>query len=177
MTTETLRQRLVAAIEAAGSYAVGDQPAPAAILWPDGQRLWEQVVPSLRPELNVITYGDYVELSAQGPSYWIRCALARTIHLDLAGDGSTPIIYLPGVSREDLGAGEDSPEAIRPLIELQYRGAFWAQPNNRDWTPTAFLMNRDHGLGITVRQDDATQKALTVSLEIALDQSVEWFLA
>ena len=51
-----------------------------------------------------------------------------------------PIIYLPGVERGQLRAGEDCPDDLKPLVELMYRGALWHHPNGRDaWSVTAFL--------------------------------------
>ena len=63
--------------------------------------------------------------------------------------GRVPILYLPGVSRQDLRAGGDCPLDLQPLIELQYRGAVWHQRNGRDWTVEAFLTSED-GLGLDI---------------------------
>jgi hypothetical protein len=56
-------------------------------------------------------------------------------------EGVVPIFYLPGVSRQDLRAGEDCPRHLQPLVELQYRGRVWHQRNGRDWTIDAFLVS------------------------------------
>src|SRR5437867_12605340 len=39
--------------------------------------------------------------------------------------GTTPIFYLPGISREKLRAAEDCPQELSALVELQYRGVMW----------------------------------------------------
>ena len=42
-----------------------------------------------------------------------------------------PVIYLPGVSRQDLRAVETCPDHLKPIVELQYRGVIWSQINAR----------------------------------------------
>ena len=39
----------------------------------------------------------------------------------------TPVIYLPHVPLAALRAGDDCPEPVRALVELQYRGTVWYQ--------------------------------------------------
>jgi hypothetical protein len=43
---------------------------------------------------------------------------------------TVPILYLPNVSRQLLRSPEECPEELKPLVELQYRGAVW----NDEWT-------------------------------------------
>ena len=79
-----------------------------------------------------------------------------------------PIIYLPGVARQDLRAGEECPDGLKPLVELLFRGALWRQPNGIDWTVNAFLTSRKT-LGLDVAGDRATSEALLRALaEVAL---------
>ena len=78
--------------------------------------------------------------------------------------GATPIIYLPGVGRQALGAAETCPTHLKPLVELQYRGACWTQRNGRDWTVEAFLVSGDGGLGLNVARDAATRQSLLRAL-------------
>ncbi|MGV8040232.1 MAG: hypothetical protein AB2L07_09180 [Thermoanaerobaculaceae bacterium] len=47
----TVLDALVAALKAAGEYNRNDQVAPAAVLWPDGERRWEPLLGALRKEL------------------------------------------------------------------------------------------------------------------------------
>ena len=77
---------------------------------------------------------------------------------------ATPIIYLPGVSRQELRAVEDCPKALQPLAELQYRGLIWTQANSRDWSVAAFLQSPNGGLGVEVGSDTATREALDRAL-------------
>ena len=49
---------------------------------------------------------------------------------------------MPGVARQDLRAGEECPDRLKPLVELLYRGALWHHPNGGDWTVNAFLTSR-----------------------------------
>ena len=141
---------------------------PAAILWTDAERNWESVIWQLKkliPEL--FTLGEYRPDDRQGPSFWLKCAVARALGTGLP-EGVAPVIYLPGVSRADLRAIETCPRALQPLAELQYRGVFWSQLNGKDWTVNAFLSAKKGGLGLEVAQDHATQEALRRVVEAGL---------
>src|SRR5438093_1446810 len=60
---------------------------------------------------------------------------------------------------------EECPEELKPLVELQYRGAVWTQLNGKDWTIEAFLMSENGGLGLEVGRDNATRNALLGALD------------
>ena len=59
-----------------------------------------------------------------------------------------PVLYLPGVGRQDLRAVESCPESLKPLAELQYLGVIWSQVNGKDWTILTFLKSDQDGLGV-----------------------------
>lgn len=90
-----------------------------------------------------------------------------------------PILYLPGVAREDLRAGDGCPESLKPLVELMYRGTLWLHPKGRPWTPAAFLGSAK-GLGLDVARDSETHRALASALpevaplEVAHLQGRRW---
>jgi hypothetical protein len=102
--TVTVLERLIEVIEASLTYDHNVQVAPTALLWPDRVRQWEHVVKRVRDKLPVFTFGDLDASQDQGPAYWIRCAVAGTLGSEVA---STPVVYLPGIAREDLRAVED----------------------------------------------------------------------
>jgi len=54
---------------------------------------------------------------------------------------------------------------LRPLVELQYRGAVWHQRNGRDWTVEAFLTS-EQGLGFDIALDNRTREAMLRSLPL-----------
>ena len=151
--------------------------APSAILWTDADRHWESAMKQLAnllPELYVL--GNYAPELRQGPSIWLKCAVAGRLGTTLV-DGVIPILYMPGISRGDLRAIETCPRDLQPLAELQYRGVFWSQINGKDWTVNALLTAKKGGLGLDVAQDRATQEALKRVLEAGalLDRSVNEF--
>ena len=84
-----------------------------------------------------------------------------------------PIIYLPGLSRQDVRLLDSSPDDIKPLAELQYRGAFWSQINANDWTIFMFLKSDQGGLGLDVAKDAETKNAMQLALYRLLDEDVE----
>lgn len=165
MMSETLSQRLVAALRTTAlSYAAGDQVAPCAVLWTDPERLWESVMPALQamlPELFVL--GDYAPEKRTGPALWLRCIDARQVE-GAPPSGTTPLFYLPGISRERLRAAEDCPQELAALVELQYRGAMWLHVNGKEWTPFAFLISKHGGLDLDVAKNQATLDALAGAL-------------
>ena len=151
---DAIRDRIVAAL----AYDHNAVEAPVVLLWPDKERHFESVMAALA-DLPVLTLGSYEPGSMQGSAYWVRCAIAGTIDVELPA--GTPIVYLPGVGRDDLRAVEECPAELAPLAELQYRGQWFAHPNGRDWSPRSLLTNRERGLGLAVADDAATTQALT----------------
>ena len=155
--SQTVGQQLAAALRAvAQAYAPGDQVAPCAVLWADPERLWAGAVPELLPLVRELyQMGGYDLQLRSGPALWLRCIEARLV----AGAppvGITPILYLPGVSREQLRAAEDCTAELAALVELQYRGALWLHVNGKEWTPYAYLVSKHGGLDLDVARDQAT---------------------
>ncbi|MEZ5598075.1 MAG: hypothetical protein R3E84_17080 [Pseudomonadales bacterium] len=79
-------------------------------------------------------------------------------------EGTAPIVYLPGVSRQELRAVQECPDSLKPLVELQYRGVCWTQKNGKDWTVEAFLVSEEGGLGLDVARDATTRRAMLGAL-------------
>ncbi|TVR61603.1 MAG: BREX-1 system phosphatase PglZ type B [Candidatus Competibacteraceae bacterium] len=171
--SETVAQYLITTLRnVAQSYAAGDQVAPCAALWTDPERWWEAVIPDLQamlPELYVL--GSYQPEQRTGPALWLRCIEARRVD-GAPPAGTTPILYLPGISRERLRAAEDCPEELSALVELQYRGALWLHANGKDWTPFAFLISKHGGLDLDVAKDQATLDALAGALPSLLTEPI-----
>ena len=118
---------------------------PVALLWTDADGQWRPLLSALQKACaHLYVLGDYAPAQRTGPAIWLKCVVDRTLP-DLAPPpGTVPILYLPGVSRQELRAGGDCPDLLHPLIELQYRGAVWHQKNGRDWTVEAFKIGRAH---------------------------------
>lgn len=151
-------------------YNAGDVIAPVAVLWTDADGQWWPVVEQLRalmPEL--LTLGVYDPATRTGPAIWLRCVIEPAARAEkfpsLAWpDGAVPVIYMPGVSRQTLRAVEECPDALKPLVELQYRGTVWTQKNGKDWTVLAFLVSDDGGLRLDVAEDKLTLQAMQGAL-------------
>ena len=169
--SETLAEQLAATLRtAAQAYAAGDQVAPCAVLWTDPERLWEGVMPELQPMLpELFLLGDYAPEKRTGPALWLRCIEARVVE-GASPAGSTPIFYLPAISRETLRAVEDCPQELAALVELQYRGEMWLHVNGKEWTPYAFLVSIHGGLGLDVAKDQTTLDALAGALPALMDE-------
>ncbi len=164
--TSTLLEHVRASLLKAAHYNAGDASPPAAVLWADSSSQWKPIMELLRPLMpQLLTLGNYSPEQSTGPAIWLRCVIepkTRAEHFpDVQWeDALVPIIYMPGVSRQQLRAVEDCPPEVRPLVELQYRGTIWNQRNGRDWTVEAFLVSDDGGLGLNVAGDAATKRAM-----------------
>ena len=118
---------------------------------------------ALMPEL--LTLGGYDAETRTGPAIWLRCVIEPAVRADKFPDlvwpaGTVPVIYMPGVSRQTLRAVEECPDALKPLVELQFRGTVWTQKNGKDWTVRAFLVSDDGGLGLDVAEDKLALQAM-----------------
>jgi hypothetical protein len=101
----------------------------------------------LLPEL--LTLGDYEPEQRTGPAIWLRCIVDGALPDVKLPEKSVPVLYLPKVSRQLLRSPEECPDELKPLVELQYRGAVWTQLNGKDWTVEAFLVSESGGLKAT----------------------------
>ena len=161
---DTVADRLRASIEAAAVYNPNDAARPAAILWTDNTRCWQAVIPQLRGLMpHLLTLGDYEPEANTGPAIWLRCVVDGVVNIPAVGD-AVPVLYLPGVGRQELSAAQTCPSHLKPLVELQYRGVCWTQKNGKDWTVEAFLASKDGGLGLDVARDAATRQAMSRAL-------------
>jgi hypothetical protein len=169
----TVEEALIAALQRASIYNPDVQVKPACVLWPDKDRQWEAAIPRLQSELTeLLALGDYRPDQRSGPAIWLRCAIAGLVDDVAFQDGRTPILYLPGVSRQDLRAVEQCDALLKPLAELQYRGVIWSQINAKDWTILAFLKSDQGGLGLDVAQDAQTKRAMQLALYRLLDEDI-----
>jgi hypothetical protein len=165
---------LVKSIRDSASYNPEAQESPACVLWPDGDRQWESVVARLQNEMpELFQLGVYLPGKRIGPAIWLRCVIAKAIENVPTPTGSVPILYLPGVSRQDLRAVESCSETLKPLAELQFRGVIWSQVNAKDWTVLAFLKSNQGGLGLNVAQDTDSKQAMQLALYRLLDEEIE----
>lgn len=162
------------AIRHVANYNRNTQVSPFCILWPDKDRQWEASVPLLREVLpELLTLGDYDVSKRTGPAIWLRYAVSGLDPQTPLIEGHIPILYLPGVSRQELRAVENCPDHLKAIAELQYRGVFWSQYSSKDWTIVAFLVSSQGGLGLDVAQDNDTKNALMLAINRLLDEDVE----
>ena len=162
----TVIETLAASLEAASVGNRADAEPPAAVLWTDREACWQAIVPRLRALLpQLLAFGEYAPEEHTGPAIWLRCVIDRALKPSGFPHDATPIVYLPGADRQELGVADACPDCLKPLVELQYRGACWTQRNGRDWTVEAFLTSRDSGgLGLDITHDAATRESLLRSL-------------
>jgi hypothetical protein len=161
----TLIEALDISLQQALRFPDGVTP-PVALLWTDPEAQWKPLIEALRqirPYLYAL--GDFDPDTKTGPVIWIKTVIDRTLPESSPPLGVVPIIYLPGLSRQELRAADDCEPHIQPLVELQYRGAMWHQRNGRDWTIDAFLVSED-GLNLTMSRDGRTREAMCRALPL-----------
>lgn len=165
LTGNTVIEALVQSLEAAAKFNSNDVVEPCAVLWTDHDTQWQSLVPQLRRLLpQLLTFGDYEPEPRIGPAIWLRSVVDRALaDVELPG-GTIPIVYLPGVSRQDLRAVQECSDRLKPLVELQYRGVCWTQKNGKDWTVAAFLVSKEGGLGLDVAHDGNARRAMLGAL-------------
>lgn len=150
----------------------GEVP-PAALLWADPDKQWATLVARLQTALpHLFMLGTYDAAKRTGPAIWLRCVVDRALEDVALAPGVVPILYLPGVARQSLRAGDECPRELQPLVELQYRGRVWHQKNGRDWTVEAFLVSED-GLQLDVAQDTKTREAAQRSLPLLAETPLD----
>lgn len=173
MMNENFADQLVTALRgAAQAYAPGDQVAPCAVLWPDPERLWEAVLPQMQERVaELFVLGEYAAAKRSGPALWLRCIEARCVE-GAPPAGTTPIFYLPGISKDRLRAAEDCPQELAALVELQYRGMMWLHVNGKEWTPYGFMVSKHGGLELDVAKDQNSLDALAGALPTLFDSPV-----
>jgi hypothetical protein len=161
----TLLEAVRQSLTSAGRYNPGDAVAPAAVLWTDADGQWRPLVAQLRPLMpELLTLGEYAPEERTGPAIWLRCVIEQMLPEVVIPDTAIPVIYMPNVSRQTLRAAEECPDSLKPLVELQYRGAVWTQRNGKDWTVEAFLVSGDGGLGLDLSRDKQTKRAMLGAL-------------
>lgn len=171
---KTIADALIKSVRGAAVYNSNVEVAPACILWPDGDRQWEPVASRLQgemPELCVL--GDFNPDTRTGPAIWLRMVIADRYDGVKIPSGMIPVLYLPGVRRQDLRAVTECPDRLKPLAELQYRGAIWSQVNSKDWTIASFLGSNQGGLGLDVAGDNEAKTAMRLSLFRLLDKRLD----
>ena len=167
-------EHLALSLSAASRFNPSDAVAPAAILWTDHDAQWLPIIPQLRqlaPQL--LTLGEYQPDQRTGPAIWLRTVVDGALPEIEIPEGKVPILYLPNVSRQALRAVQECPDALKPLVELQYRGVCWTQKNGKDWTVEAFLVSEEGGLGLDVARDATTRRAMLGALSELATTSVE----
>ncbi|HEX2927400.1 MAG TPA: BREX-1 system phosphatase PglZ type B [Ruminiclostridium sp.] len=165
---------LINAIRASANYNPEVETRPYCILWTDKEKQWENAIPYLRTEMpELLVLDEYNPVDGKGPAIWLRTAIGGYVDGYTLPHGRIPILYLPGVSRQDIRAVEQCPKEFKPLAELQYSGVLWSQINARDWTVFAYLKTKKGGLGLEVAQDEATLQAIQRSLIRILDEKVD----
>ena len=170
----TLLTSLTEHLRACTSTSDGIAP-PAVIVWTDPKGQWQSLVPTLLASIpELLICGDYNLDSRTGPAIWLRCVIDRVLETPQIPENTVPILYLPGVGRQQLRAGEECPDAFKPLVELMYRGTLWLQKGGHDWTATAFIKS-SNGLGLEINGDDLTTDALLRALPEFASESIGRF--
>ena len=115
-TSVTVLDRLIEHILSRDAMHDG-QERPVAILWTDPKEEWKSLTGLLRERLDeFLVLGPYDPHLRAGPAIWIRCLVDQTLAEPKLPQGRPPVVYLPGVGRQDLRAGDDCRDDLKPLV-------------------------------------------------------------
>lgn len=163
----SLCDKLIDSLKHASLHNSNTMVKPEVILWPDPDKQWSSIIPVLQNKIGtLLIYGEYNLEQMSGPAIWLKCMVAKTLPEANWIESQTPIIYLPGISKQDLKNVSNAGLELQPLVEYQYTGMTWLHENGKEWTVLAFLQNLQSGLGLKVVTDHATKDALISSLPI-----------
>lgn len=169
----TVINQWVQAVRQSSVFNPNTQVEPAVVLWTDKERQWQPVLNQLREVLpELLVFGELNAEERTGPAIWLKCVIAKTLDLVILPEDLTPVIYLPGISRAELRDVVNCPDGLKPLAELQYRGAMCSQHNGKDWSVNAFITASNLGLGLDVARDNSTQEAMLMALGELLNCNV-----
>jgi hypothetical protein len=162
---ESIFDRVIQSLRQAAQHNSQVMVRPEVILWPDPEKQWMPVISIIQEKIKTLwVYGPYDPDILQGPAIWLKCMAAGKLS-GYEHDGSeTPVIYLPGISKQDFRNVTSAGLLLQPLIEYQYTGTMWLQENGKEWTVAAFVQNAQSGMGVKVAQDTATKDALLAAL-------------
>jgi len=152
---------LVTALHDAASYNAAAEAPPEAVVWCDANREFEPLLPALRERLpELLTSGEFDAETRTGPAVWLRAAVAGAVPAVVIPEGSTLILYLPGVARETLKGADDCPALLQPLVWFTVAGTMFGHVNGKDWTLRGFLTSERGPLKLSIADDNATRAAL-----------------
>ncbi len=164
---KSFKELLIQSIRTSAKYDSGTLQAPVAILWPDPEKQWEVVIDKLQDEMpELMVLGEYDPGKRKGPAIWLKCMVCRTLPEANWDESLVPVIYMPGVSRNDLKNLSEADPAIAPLMEYQYTGTLWIHRNGKEWTVSGFLQNKDEGIGVDLASDNETKDAAIKALKL-----------
>jgi len=171
---ESIFDKVIQSLKQAAQHNSSIMGKPEVILWPDPENQWASVISILQEQLPwLLVFGTYNPSKRQGPAIWLKCMVAKTLHKATWAETETPIIYLPGISKQDFKNITIAGLALQPMMEYQYTGTLWLHENGKEWTLAAFVQNAQTGLGLKMVEDNATRDALQTALPtIFQDQDV-----
>ena len=162
---DTILNKLINSIKGTALFESGSVVRPEVILWCDPDSQWQSIIPVLQQEMPyLLVLGNYNASTKTGPAIWLKCMIAKTLPEADWSATQTPIIYLPGIAKQDFKNLTNARTDLMPLMEYQYTGAMWLHRNGKEWTVNAFLQNPDDGMGLNISQDNATREAAIKAL-------------
>jgi hypothetical protein len=167
----TFSDLLIKSIKSRAIYDPMDETPPVAILWFDGGREWESIIAALSPRLPILTLGPYNPSQRSGPASWIRCMISRLLN-DRIAKTTIPVIYLPGISREEFLVEDQRSKELNLLADIIYSSVTWTTSDQLPWTVLRFFVDANEGPGIQVRPDDKVNGSIVRALIFFSDYKV-----
>ncbi|OZF29147.1 hypothetical protein CH296_18020 [Rhodococcus sp. 14-2496-1d] len=174
-----VRDVVAQALRDAAKYNADTSIPPAAVFWPDPDRVWEPFISVLQEAAPILVLGEYDLAMAQGPAIWIRAVLSATDSIELPphladrNDRNPWVIYLPGHGRSSLSDFTTLDSAVSPLADVALRSNWWLSTHGQTaWTPHSFLGSKN-GAGLDIAGDAKTKSALMNVVDRLLTEDVD----
>lgn len=171
-----LKEKLLLGFKKAATHNSSVMVPPKVILWTDPLREWEAVIKNIQDSYKALfVLGEYVPEELTGPAIWLKTILSKELSEPKWNEKLVPVIYLPGISKNQLKDITNIGIELQPLVEYVYTGTLFSQTNGKDWTVMSMMQNPDDGLGINIRQDNATKETVVKSLSVFFEMVTDTF--
>lgn len=173
-----LKEKILEGFKKAIAHNSSVMSPPEVILWTDPDKQWKPVIERLQESYQALfVLGEYLPETMIGPAVWLKTVISGMLSHPVWDKSLTPVIYLPGISKNRLKEVSTIGLELQPLVEYQYTGTYFNQYNGKDWTVMALLMNPVDGLGLNIKQDTATKDSVVKSLPVFFEMDHSAFYA
>ena len=115
---ESFLHKLQNRIQGAALFESASMVQPEVILWLDPGSQWQSIIGELQKQMpQFLVFGNYDSANKTGPAILLKCMVAKVLPEANWSNRQTPVIYLPGIARQDLKNLTNARAVLIPLME------------------------------------------------------------